>query len=757
MRRLILAFYIFTLSSVGAAAQSLVFRTGEHDGYTRLVTELPKAAQWQILPEDRRLRITFDLSDPKIDTSNVFSRIGRERISDIIVHSNKQGLDVLLACNCGYRANIEGASLLVIDVGEDFPKLPRSHLGDEQKNFLPENSTLNNYTTLPLLHERSSDIFLLTSILKPLNSDRNGQKADNMENVNSHVFTAEHSQEVGGRAHLDLGPLSAQIVNATSQGLLKSSDQAHSNRAENIGDPLAMQRHLSVRTMFASKLADKDETLDDRAHDDCVKDTDFKVSSWGNESGFAAGVSHWRQLLMQEFDEVNEDAAIGLARHYIHYGFGQEALATLDLLDTSARQVQHMRRMARIVDFGYDPEADDSYWQLACGSDAALWSVLSAENLSFVDELDIPGLRLAFEALPQNLRHHLGPGLAKKFIASGDNATAESILSSVTQGQTDPSPAYEYAQASHSLHQGEAEAVTAPLLNILKTNSAFSPLALVDLVDAAVAVDQPIDDDLVDLVAAYQFEYRQTELSGDLSRAQILSLAFSGRFSEALDKLSQLENESMTFSQSETYSLVMTRLLEQADDIEFLKLALRNLAVGLPVDIENRFAQRLLDLGFPEASLEILGKTADGEDGKTRRLLRAKAALLLNEPIIAEAELMGISGDDALFLRTEARRLQGVYTDAVPTRPDIFKEQSAPDMDLVAGNTPLFDPSDDGQNFQERRESSSDVSANPSEIGATSERGMLGQAESLIMDSSDAREDIKFFLSRFQVDSQMLQ
>jgi hypothetical protein len=201
----------------------------------------------------------------------------------------------------------------------------------------------------------------------------------------------------------------------------------------------------------------------------------------------------------------------------------------------------------------------------------------------------------------------------------------------------------------------------------------------------------------------------------------------------------------------------MVRLLEQADDIEFLKFALRNLTVGLPGAIENRFAQRLLDLGFPEDALEILGKTAGGEDGKTRRLLRARAALLLNEPIVAEAELMGLSGDEALLLRTEARRLQGVHADAVPRYSDILKEQNAPDMAPLVGNRPLLETSDDGQNFREAPDSNPDVSTERSEIGEASEPGMLGQAESLIADSSDTRAALKHFLSSFQVDSQLIQ
>lgn len=763
MKRLLLPVVILLFTSAAVAAQSIVFRSGEHDGFTRIVANLPPGTEWQIVTEDEVLRLALKSPPTVIDISNVFSRISRERILDVKVRPNNQSIDILLACACGFRATLEDNSLLVIDIGERFTRQIGDQVGDNWNSPLNIENMERRTVEIPLVTERSNSPFRLPLKL----TARNADVASQMNNAPQHrhyPFEIQTPKQTAKEAtNPNLEGLNVQISGAMSQGLLIPSSLADPVPRETRGDQLSGERHPNLRTTSANEAVTVDEIPEAQGGAECPPREDFNIVEWGHESGFAAGLSEWRKQLMQEFDKVDADAAIGLARHYLYYGFGQEAQATLDLLSPSSglllpssSQIEHFRFIARIIDFGYDPLNEDTSWMKACDGEAVLWSVLSAKNVTNISELEDTALSLAFEALPRHLKQHLGPELAKKLTQSGYSPTAENILFSVGRGQTEPTSAFEYAQAKQSLNEGNAEAASAPLSSVLKANSEFSPLALVALINAAVAADQPIDESLVDLVAAYQFENRKTELSGELSRAHVLALSFSGQFAEALERLEQLEDESSTSGYSETRSLVMTRLLVEADDIEFLDVAMSEPIVGLSTVIENRFAQRLLDLGFPEDALEILTEAADGEDGLARRLLRAKAALSLNEPVVAEAELLGLSSDDAYSLRAESRRLQGDFSAVFPERSEAYTEQQIQDLAWLAGNRPLagFGGSQNDQGLRDLDRAISPVEQ-LEEVASSS--GILDQAKSLIKDSSQARVALEDVLSRFKVEAELVQ
>jgi hypothetical protein len=628
---------------------------------------LPEGTKWQISPKDRTLQLSFSTVFSEIDLSNVFTRISRARVFGINADPSNQGLDILLTCDCGFRTALEGNSLLVIDIGEGFLRPVGNVDFNNWNNASLIEKPKNNAIELPVVFRKSSNNFLSSTSLTSSNASAALTESNSIQLKRDPFEEMLNTQEIKDATSLDLSELSSQIAGATSQGLLESNSQNKLLAIEPYDIIDAAKPHANMRTGFATELNDTTTRLDPQYPEGCTGKTNLDIANWGGELGFAAGLSNWRRSIMLEFDEVNAEAAIGLARHYLHYGFGREAQAALNLFLTSDShpQAEYLRSMARIMDFGYDPLFKNTAWNLACDGEVALWSVLAIEKLSPSIKLDVLGLRLAFEALPQNLKQHLGPGLVKKFMQFGDNITAESILASVSRGQFYLNPELRFLQASKSLSSNNGEATVVPLLSIMKGNSQFSPLAVIALVDAAVAANQPIEKELLEIVSAYQFEQRKTEFSGELKRALVLSFAFSGNFDEAFEHLEGLTVEVSSPVYSETRAQVMKRVLEEADDIEFLKIALREPIIDITTVLENEFAERLLNIGFTENALEILAEVSDGQDGHKRRLLRAKAASLLNEPIVVEAALTGIPGEVATIVKAEAKTLKGDYSEAL--------------------------------------------------------------------------------------------
>lgn len=731
MTGVLLALAVLFLSGFAVSAQTLVFRSGEHGDYTRLVVALPQDAQWRVEARDSGLRLDFSTPFSAVDTTNVFRRIDRRRVSAINVLPDNRGIDVSLACDCGFRAFLEGDALLVIDVGEGFPAQTSAEAGTTNRG-LAAGEDLQRDVALPLFGNSTSTPLFLP--LSPRDPARDASMFDRTPEPQEVLLPARPARPAPGS---DLGRLPAEIANAAAQGLLIPRDPM--DPAFDVGPGgSAVLRHPNVNTLVATEMPGLEEPASTTADGQVCSDAGvYDLPRWGHEAGFSTGLSEWRTSLTQEFDRVDVRAAIGLARHYLHYGFGKEALASLSLLPQPDPQVDHLRRMARIVDLEHDPHDDDSSWMMACDGPVALWSVLSSDDLPLPHQLDVAAVRLAFEDLPQALKQHLGPRLATRFAASGDTVTAEGILSSVERGSSAPNPALQFAQAN--LRGDEAQDADGQLADIVGADTELAPLALVALVDSAVSAGQPIEENQVDLIAAYVFENRGTELSRELDRAHVLALAFSGQFVEALDRLELLEAET---HDPLTRSQVMTRLLEQADDVSFLTAVLGRPRGDISAALENRIAERFLNMGFAEAALEVIVAPAEGSDGRARRIIRAEAALQLNEPIVAEAELLGLSGEDVVSLRTEARRRQGDFAAAPTGGPEDMSEQEKRDLDWLSGKASLFETAIDAGNQPPSRQTSA-----PDETPT----GMLGQAESLIDDSSETRLALQDLLSRFPV------
>ena len=66
-----------------AESQALIARSGEHDEFSRLVFEVPAGTQWSLTQQDRLARLKTNLPDVRYETSQVFQRIPRSRLSNL--------------------------------------------------------------------------------------------------------------------------------------------------------------------------------------------------------------------------------------------------------------------------------------------------------------------------------------------------------------------------------------------------------------------------------------------------------------------------------------------------------------------------------------------------------------------------------------------------------------------------------------------------------------------------------------------------
>ena len=117
MRGVILAAVCCLVGTVASAA-TVVVRAGEHDGFTRIVLQLPAEATWSLGHKADGYLLVTEGGDVGFDLAKTFEHIGRNRIAAIEATGTPGALMLKLACDCQAVASRTSAGLLVIDVAD---------------------------------------------------------------------------------------------------------------------------------------------------------------------------------------------------------------------------------------------------------------------------------------------------------------------------------------------------------------------------------------------------------------------------------------------------------------------------------------------------------------------------------------------------------------------------------------------------------------------------------------------------------------
>lgn len=398
------------LAAPGAAwAERAVVRTGEHEGFTRLVLgfeSLPRFALspipggWRLDP--RREGTTYDLSD-------VWRRIGRERV--LALEPGPGGaLDIRLACDCGATAFAVGEAMVVVDVADPDPDRPA-----------PRAPVALPPVALPSV---------LVSGL-PLVSPATPKPAPEPAIAEPAPPPPPPAPEAPDLAAFG-ADLARQLQEGVDRGLLEPAAPLVA------GEPA---RGGALRLGLPSDLGAAVAVGADPRAAEAAACPGEGVSALLPGGGEAApgGVAEARGALFGEFDRVDPEAARRLVGALLAVGLGAEAREALRLASMPEAEAEALRAVARLVD-GDAPLAGAAAvepWAL-CGGRAALWAVLSLEGRPLPRALDRGGVVGAFSEMALPLRVHLAPRLAGAFLADGDVATARLVRNAALRAGGEP-------------------------------------------------------------------------------------------------------------------------------------------------------------------------------------------------------------------------------------------------------------------------------------------------------------------------------
>ncbi|WP_372573511.1 hypothetical protein [Ruegeria jejuensis] len=694
-------------------AEPLVVRSGDHGTFTRLTVGLPTGARWEIDQIGDIARLTLDAPSITFDISEVFSRIGRNRLKQIEQATEGAPLMLELSCECMVTAFEEGNTLLVLDIRPGRPAVV-------EKVELP--------IVFDLL-EKPEIEFEIPPEIKRTN--------------------APHKEAAAPLVAVEGAVIQSQVDRAIAQGLLAPTAN---HRAQSGLDQLqALQRVLDNQTMNIRATTVIDRDLDgvvdgisaQLRQTQCLKDDRLDIGKWGDDATYA-GLGEMTLRIYGEFDRLDRDAVRQLAKSQLYLGFGAEAAATLGLDPTSADQVPELTSIAMVIDERPQSAPPVFAGQQACEGLVAFWALLTDQNLS--DDADVEAVLNGYFALPEHLRGHLGPRAAGYLIEDGMTDMAQIMMRRATPNPDEDTVAARMVQAKLSEVSGNARKEMTQLEEVIRDRSdpPEAPVALIELVETAWENRLGVDEENVMLTAAFAQEFRGSNLGPRLWQAHILALALSGNFDEAFGH-PQMRQATDSAEVSELRQKSLTLLVEHAADIAFLVHATdQSNAQVQAMDPQLRIAvaRRLEQLGFSKQAMKYLDLPKSAGSPMVASLLRARSTLDAGLPRRALLELSNADGEEAQRLRAEALARSNELVSAAAIYQELGEVDAAARSLWISEEWGAI-PEEASPMYREAGQLSTGLSQEPAVPGTPT----LGAAQAVVETARDTRTRIEGLLA----------
>jgi hypothetical protein len=759
---------LFGAPAIGAPIK---IKSGAHDGFARLVLNIPRGSEWSFSNTSSGSRITLPNHTDGFDVSQVFTRIDRSLISAVVPTGSS--FDIEFSCTCTAEVFVQDERLIVIDVSESAesePTVQSANLSDYELKFVgsrqfsfnqpepteaaesipqvasrisiepiaPPVSPLPAPSTTPTAPDLTAELDYLRASEEGLETDANiGQLLQARKKLAERLGRAATRGVLNPSQNVINLP-SAETPPQIDTSIFDSSSPDHEQSTALVGGNLRItsSSDIPLRDSTAQLTS---TTLGVR----CIDPKHVAVQNWSSEFGFAHRISSLRGQLYSEFDRIDTKVAVELTKLYLHYGFGAEARQILLMIDDRGAEIQALSDLANIMEYGFVPQSNFLENFLDCDTEAALWAILAVETIAASRTVNYQAALRALSALPIHLRKFIAPELSRRLLAYGEKNAASAALRSLERTADPLSPNANLAKADIELAQGDTENAQDRLTSVVNSNAEQSAVALIKLVESRLEAEAVIDEDVATLVQAYAMELRDDPIGPDLQRAHVLALAQSGQFTAGFEAMARVRDRKNSQIDEGLRSSVLNLLAKNADDLDFLNHVFEEMDRAVEtVDprTRSRLAYRLVALGFPSQAKIFLDAGNGVKNTTDAKLLRARIALDLSQPQEALAHLFRVDGNEADELRAEAKAASGEFDDSYAIYSRIGDETNSQRTAWLADDWPSMIDQDTpvlGQIAQ--------VALNPLDDRSDLD-GMLGRTSEAISESREARQALEALL-----------
>ncbi|MEM6587623.1 MAG: hypothetical protein AAF641_04180 [Pseudomonadota bacterium] len=751
MIRALSATLVLLISSGAGWSQSIIVRAGEHADFTRVVFNTPDRLDVALTYREDGIDLRFERSDLQFDIDTVFDVIPRNRLTAIDVETYVgqpgsdagAGLPVItfsLACRCDIQTAWVGDTAFVVDISDEtaisaalFSNAESSSATPAGPAAVPETPPDPEPTDSETASENEAQTLEQPSVASA-ESVPNLFYGSEKPSVGSVAFLLADAQErlqdlrtqpqaepsaYSDRLRDSQGAILQQIGRAATQGLLEprsvvlpdipepndtsdpaaaTSAQTTRANAEPMQAPPVKNISVNAQTSMDQAMSERlNITVGDNQMPGCLATRRVDVAAWAKEERFIDQIGDLRSNILGEFDEPSPSALKKLAQFYIHFGFGAEAAQVMTMLPEGKKVDPILSAMINILEDGNDGSASVLAGYMDCDPVVAVWSLLSYEAVPGNEPIDPDGIVRGIMNFPLHLRAYLGPIAGEKLRVAGYPRAADHIARGLLRNEDTTSTAAAFLDTLNDKAGPDASPSEADLGAVVADNGQPSAEALLKLINARLADETPMSEDMALLAGAYATELRDLPLGQDMARAYVLSLAASDLFEQAFAEFGRLTNAAPAPVDG-TLSDLMDILTQNAGDPQFLTHTIGASSAtrfGIDDAVGNAIAARLMTLGFPEEAGAFVAPLAQGAAERARKLIRAEIAILNNRPRQAELELLGESGADVQNIIARARSIAGEHAAAQQIFSQINANEDAQRQAFLDGDWEMLQSSPD--------------------------------------------------------------
>lgn len=727
--------FLIIVMPLPTLAEVVTIRGGEHENFTRLVLSIQEGTDWAIDQMDGGFRLTLGGHADGFDLSEAFERIPRDRLANLN-QTGSDTLDLELSCECSVEPFLWRSDRLVLDISA-------APIIESTQDQLPIRIFLDE--TAPAVTGNLMGLPDISNLTNGLSLTRFTADQTQMET------TPDASRDPSEDTSLSEASLVEGIARAASQGFLipnvqNISVEPEMNAPEHESLPVQIsidppenyhEQHLpgvDITTALDQNLAELRDILEGSIEPQCLSSDLFAISDWGDDSGFHQQVAALSEMLAGEFGEDTVDAETDLARLYIHFGFGAEALVALSISQAASQSRQILFELAALLD-----ETESEFpllkSQRGCETAGALWAFLAHPDKPETDTQTNIIARAFFE-LPQPLRGYIAPKLSQAFLSIEMPTHADSVLRATDNRDAEDDPNVQTTRAYIAEQNNDPEEAISLLSEQANDTARLSPEAAIRLV--TLTLEQggiPQETDLV-LLSAMAVEFDTLVISDEIESTEALGWSARGEYFRALDLIAERSD----LQANQTRETIYLELIEKGLSNVFLEFAINDRPNELTANIENATARRLIDLGFADHALDIISGPARRSDAAERRYLKAEASLEIEDYSSVIVSLEGLNNERARNLRSAAYSGLGDFRNAIAT---LGQDQAAstPDLQFRAEAWERLSLENDPVLSDFARAAT--VESDPGAANSLAER------RSLLEQSQDSRRAVESLLLRF--------
>jgi hypothetical protein len=642
--KFLLFLLILTNASI-ASAQTIAVKSGEHEGFSRLVFTFPSPKEWKLIREPDGYGLAVTGPTPDYDLSSVFRRLSAGRLSKIYRDETNGRLHMELACDCHTVPFELRNGILVVDIidgvapanspfelADDGSRLPPLSVSKVQRQKNAKDTQVEQKAVAnPIEPPKPIPPSVSSAIAQSARLPRKEEQAE-MIDISPFLVNARDAL----LRQLSKGAAEG-VVEVTSNLTQTPPDQHRPPKSGNI----RIGQEFGLVPNTAKRPSDRMTGIGKA----CIPDSQLDIFNWAVDesvSGFASNTTGF----VGEFDRPNPETIARAVRYYLSLGFGAEARLLLKAFGTSSPERPMWETMSYIIDLDIPPEDFFSGMEV-CDTSASMWSVLATTSMPTANLSATPAILRTFSALPIALRRQLGPGLANRFLARDDAGSAHAVEAAILRAGGDANPRVQFMEAEIDLATGDTASAEDLLSSLSGISDPVGLQATITLIRTQVDLGQEAQADLTTTAEALL----QVALGGqdeqELRATLALAYASQNRFGKAFDLAEPLSPESKP---------VWEILAKKGNDEAILDWAIfqeGDPLPELPLVLGQKLATRLLELGFPDQAILWINRetTGEGPDSEQEFLLAAQAELSRNDFLSALDIVKDQKGEKAAILR----------------------------------------------------------------------------------------------------------